>query len=447
MKLFLSSMVIIILFTIQDLKSQEFWSMDDCLNYALENNIQLKRQELTSKISENNYFQSLIDVAPDLVGFGRHNLSSGKTVNLEDYTYINTTFYDGYMGVQSQLTLFNGFQKSNAIKQSRFNLLSSIQDIDRTKNDLVLNITGAYLQILFYHELLEVAKGQLEVTEQQVDRTSKMMELGRISKGELLEIQSQAAAEKLNATNAQNQLILSYLSLIQLLRLDSIGNFKIIRPENIDMDKEILITSVRSVYEYAKKNFPQIKSAEYNLRSLEKGLAIARGQRSPQINLIGTMYSRYSELAHDPLDPASTYAVNKQLSNNLYKQVSVNLSVPIFSRWRVQNRISNAKINVLDARYNLDQNKQILYQEIQQAHADAIAALEKYYSSIETVESREEAFNYSQQKFNVGLTNSVDYNIAKNNLTRARSDLLQAKYEFIFKSKILDFYQGKPIKL
>ena len=123
------------------------------------------------------------------------------------------------------------------------------------------------------------------------------------------------------------------------------------------------------------------------------------------------------------------------------------MSVPIFSRWRVQNQISNAKINVLDARYNLDQNKQILYQEIQQAHADAIAALEKYYSSIETVESREEAFNYSQQKFNVGLTNSVDYNIAKNNLTRARSDLLQAKYEFIFKSMILDFYQGNPISL
>lgn len=213
------------------------------------------------------------------------------------------------------------------------------------------------------------------------------------------------------------------------------------------MDKEVLITSEKSVYEYAEKNFSQIKSAEYNLRSLEKGLAIARGQRSPQIGFIGTLYSRYSELARDPLDPASTYAVNKQLNNNLYKQVSVNLSVPIFSRWRVQNQISNAKINVLDARYNLDQNKQILYQDIQQAHADAIAALEKYYSSIETVESREEAFNYSQQKFNVGLTNSVDYNIAKNNLTRARSDLLQAKYEFIFKSMILDFYQGNPISL
>ncbi|MCK4465669.1 MAG: TolC family protein [Bacteroidales bacterium] len=447
MKLFLSSMVIIILFNIQDLKSQEFWSLDDCLNYALENNIQLKRQELASKISENNYFQSLIDVAPDLVGFGRHNFSSGKTVNLEDYTYINTTFYDGYMGAQSQLTLFNGFQKINTIRQSKFNLLGSIEDIGKAKNDLVLNITGAYLQILFNHELLEVATGQLEVTGQQVDRTSKMVELGKISKGELLEIQSQAAAEKLNVTNAQNQLILSYLSLIQLLRLDSIGDFKIIKPENIDMDKEILITSVRSVYEYAKKNFPQIKSAEYNLKSLEKDLAIARGQRSPQINLTGTMYSRYSELAHDPLDPTSTYALNKQLSNNLYKQVSVNLNVPIFNRWLVQNRISNAKINVLDAIYNLDQNKQILYQEIQQAHADALAALEKYHSSFEAVESREEAFYYTQQKFNVGLTNSVDYNIAKNNLTRARSDLLQAKYEFIFKSKILDFYQGNPISL
>lgn len=447
MKLFLSSMVIIILFTVQDIKSQEFWSLDDCLNHALEKNIQLKRQELTSKISRNNFIQSLVDVAPDLAGFGRHNLSSGKTVNLEDYTYINTTFYDGYIGTQSQLTLFNGFQKINAIQQTKFNLLGSIQDIDRIKNDLVLNITGAYLQILFNHELLEVAKVQLEVTEQQVDRTSKMMELGRISKGELLEIQSQAAAEKLNATNAQNQLTLSYLTLIQLLRLDSIGNFRIIRPANLEMDKEVLITSVKSVYDYAEKNFPQIKSAEYNLRSLEKGLAIARGQRSPQIGFIGTLYSRYSELARDPLDPASTYAVNNQLNNNLYKQVSVNLSVPIFSRWRVQNQISNAKINVLDARYNLDQNKQILYQDIQQAHADAIAALEKYYSSIETVESREEAFNYSQQKFNVGITNSVDYNIAKNNLTRARSDLLQAKYEFIFKSMILDFYQGNPISL
>jgi outer membrane protein len=447
MKLFLSSIVIIILFGLQDLKSQQFWSLEDCINYAFENNIQLKRQELTSKISENNYIQSLVDVAPDLVGFGRHNISSGKTVNLEDYTYINTTFYDGYMGAQSELTLFNGFQKLNTIKQSKFNLLGSIQDIGSTKNDLLLNITGAYLQILLNQELLEAAKGQLEVTEQQVDRSSKSVELGRISKSELLEIQSQAAAEKLNVTNAQNQLILSYLTLIQLLRLDSIGDFRIVRPENLEIDKEIIISSVNSVYDYAEKNFPQIKSAEYYLKSTETDLAIARSQKSPQINLTGTIYSRYSELATDPLNPASIYSLNSQLSDNFYKQVSLNLSVPIFSRWRVQNQISNAKISILDAKYNLDQSKQVLYQEIQQAHANALAALERYYSSLETVESREEAFNYMQQRLNVGLANFVDYNIAKNNLTRARSDLIQAKYEFIFRSKILGFYQGKPIKL
>lgn len=181
-------------------------------------------------------------------------------------------------------------------------------------------------------------------------------------------------------------------------------------------------------------------------------MAVTRGMRYPEVYISGLYYSRYTRnalnpLDPDPLNPSLDYSLNDQLKDNQYKQITMGLSIPIFNKMRIQRDISIAKINMLDAQYNLKQAKQDLYKNIQQAYSDAVSALENYYSSSDVVESMEETFDYTSEKFEVGLASSIDYNIAKNNLTKTQSDLLQAKNEYLLRVKILEFYQEEEIKL
>ena len=190
-----------------------------------------------------------------------------------------------------------------------------------------------------------------------------------------------------------------------------------------------------------------VRSAEYNLKSMEKGLNAYQGLRSPSVSLGYQYYTLWSQISADPLNPSEPYIWQDQLRDKGYQQLTFSLDIPIFNRMQVQNRISNAKVSLLDAQVNLDQTKQTLYKNIQQAYADAVAAIEDYESNLETVYSMDEAFKFAEERFNVGTVSSVDYNIAKNNLTKARSDLAQAKYLYIFYTKILDFWAGVPISL
>ena len=427
--------------------SQKPWTLDDCISYARENNLALKRQELLARISRNNYLRSVLEFGPDLNAFGRHNLSSGKTVNLEDYTYINTTFFDGYAGVQSVVTLFGGLQNWNAMLQNRYALQASIMDVEKAKNDLSINITGAFLQVLLDMELLKIAQSQLGTTELQLQRIRKMVELGSMAQAQLLEIRAQAASEKSQVTASENRLKLSQLTLRQLLDVDTSADFQIAVPVLPEIEETLLLAPVGPVYDYARFNFPEIKSAEYSLMESKKYLATARGERSPRLNLVGTLYSRYSELAVDPLDPTSFYPIASQMDDNFYKQVSLNLNIPIFNRGSVQNSISNARVMVDDARLRLDQIEKQLYKEIEQAYSDASAAMDNYLSAAEAVSSLEEAFKHTEQRFNLGSASSVDYTLAKGKLVMAQANMMQARYTYFLYSKILDFYNGKPISL
>ena len=283
------------------------------------------------------------------------------------------------------------------------------------------------------------------MTRLQVERAAKLVEVGNEAKGSLLEMQAQEALERSNAINAKNNLKISILTLVQLLNLDTIGSFEIEIPQVLVIDEKLVLVSPESIYAEAELFMPYVKSAEFGLKSQQEGLSIARGARSPSLTLNFLEYSRYNELA--VLPGVETYFFKDQISDFEYKQLSLNLAVPIFNNWNLQNRISNAKVALEDSKLNLDLAKQVLYEAIQQAHANAGAALENYYAKQESVFSNQEAFTYTEERFNVGMVNSVDYNLAKNNLTRAMSDLLQAKYDYIFKTKILDFYQGIELVL
>jgi outer membrane protein len=429
-------------------KAQKVWSLEECINYALENNLQVKRQELNVKYSKNNYNQSKFNTLPNLNAQYNESFSSGQAF---DQFSVPPRFQDqntwyGDASLRSNVTLFGGFQIINSIIKAKYDFFKSQSDLEKSKNDIQLQLALAYLQVLFTKELVEVSKSKLEVTSLQAARTGKLLEVGNVAQGEFLQIKAQESNDKTSLINAENNLIIALLDLTQLLDLDSAGGFDVVLPPNIEVGMVSQLESIQNIYDVAVKGMPQIKSAEYAVKSSEKQLSVAWGQVSPTINLSGGLSSFYSSANPNPFGPGD-YTAKDQFKDDFNKQVSLGISIPLFNRLQVKNSISNAKLQVSDYELQLKQAKMALYKEVQQAHADATAAREKYMSSVEAVKYNEEAFKYTSQKMDVGLVNSVDYNIAQNNLISAQSSMLQAKYEYIFKLKILDLYMGKQITL
>jgi len=435
------------------LMAQKSWTLQECISYALENNLQVKRQELNVQYTKNNYTQSKFNTLPNLNAQYNQNYSSGQTYDFFTSRYKEQNYWSGNGGINSNVVLFGGFQTINNIMKSKFDYLKSQSDLDKAKNDISLQLALAYLQVLFSHELLDVSKSKLSVTALQVERTKKMLDVGNVAQGEFLQIKAQEASDKNSLINAENNLGIAYLDLTQMLDLDSIGGFNVVVPQNIEVELLANLPGVQEIYALALEAMPQISSAEYAVKSYEKQLSMAKGQLSPTISLNGGLSTFYSQEAQDPENPPTAgnpnpdYPVRDQFKDYYSKQLGIGVSIPIFNKLQVKNSISNARLGLQDTKLQLDIAKMALYKDVQQAHADALNAREKYYSSVEAVNYNEEAFKYTSQKFEVGLVNSVDYNIAQNNLISAQSSMLQAKYEYIFKLKILDLYMGKPIVL
>lgn len=422
--------------------AQKAWSLQECISYALENNLQVKRQELNVEYNKNNFTQSKFNTLPNLnagISYGYYDQNGEVVVGGKIY---QNNFNSGQAYLSSSLNLFNGLQTFNDIQQKKYLFLQSQSDLKKRENDVSLELANAYLNVLFAKELVDVAKSKLEVTSMQTERTRKMLEVGNVAQGELLQIKAQEANDKTSVINATNNLDITYLNLTQLLDLDSTGGFDIVIPQNIEIELLSPLESVQDIYGKALENMPQIKSAEYALKSSEKQLNKSWGMLSPSVTLSGSLNGDYYKGQDLDADPYF-----EQIKDNQNKSVSLSVNIPIFNQLQIKNSISNSKLQVDDYQLQLEQAKMALYKEVQQAHADANAAREKYYSSVEAVNYNEEAFKYTSQKMEVGLVNSVDYNIAQNNLISAKSSMLQAKYEYIFKLKILDLYMGKPITL
>ncbi len=454
--------------------SQTQWSLSDCIKYALEHNIQVKQQTLNTHVQKNVLKQSKLDLTPNLNASVSRNFSFGRRVDPFTNQFTEKTTTSDNFSINSQVTLFSGFQKINTIQKNKLDLKVALSDLEKLKNDLSLNIASAYLNVLFNMEVLETAQKQIEITQKQVDRTQKLVDAGSLAKGNLLEIKAQLSDEELQAVNYENQLSISLLNLKQMLELDTLKNFQIIRPQ-VSIENINLPNNAEQIYTYAQQNMPQILSARYRLQSLEKSLSIAKGSRSPQLNLgvgFGTGYSEARKIfemesirfipdggyATDGVNQYITYSpipsggyktksFADQIRDNQSTYAVLSLNIPIFNRWSVNTHIKNSKINILNARYTLDYEQKKLYKEIQQKYLDAVAAYKKFLATESSLKSAQESYNYTEQKFNVGMVNTLDYNLAKNRLTQIKSKLLQAKYQYIFSVKILDFYQGTDINL
>ncbi len=449
-------LILIISGIVLNLTGQDkYWTLEECINHAVDNNIVIKQQELQTQLQENTLEQSKLGLLPSLNGTATNNWSFGRALDETTYQFTeeenvrSNSFY-----ASAGLTLFNGLQNYNTIIRNRYNVDASFQDLQNIKDDISLNVALAYLQILLNKELVTVTENQLQTTMEQIEKTRKMVEAGSLPRGNLLEIQAQSAREELQLINMENQLDLSYLNIVQLLELDSVAGFEIIVPDIVITETGMITENVNDIYNTARLIRPEVKSAELRLKSAEYDLKIAKGARSPRLSLSTTFSTGYSSIRQKILgiDPVEgilygEYPFADQINDNVNYGIGLSLSIPVFNGWQVNTSISNSKINIQNSQYSLENTRKQLFKNIQQAYADAQASLKSYNASQKAVESMQESFRYTEQRFNVGMVTPVEYNTAKAQLLNAESELAQSKYEYIFKTKVLDFYKGLPLKL
>ncbi len=453
---------------------EKAWTLEDCINYALDNNINVQKQVLMVENQKAQLLQSYLIMLPDLNGGATHGYNWGQTIDRYTNQFATTRVQSNNFYLGTQLNLFQGLRQINELNQTKLNYAAIQYDLDKMMDDISLTVAAYYLDILFNQELLAVAKAQYEITQQQVNRMEKMVEAGTLARGDLLNIEAQLATEELQIVEAENRLIISFLSLQQLIDLPYSKDFRIDVPELKPIEAPQVVLTPGDVYQTALLQRPEIKSAELRVESARKGVSIARGYLSPTLSFSGTWATGYSGAATEGFDPEIVYYENagftantlepvtlvsqqftrseiipwgEQWTDNQNRSLQLSLQIPIFNGWQVRTAISQAKIMHEQADLDLRQAKLDLDKNIQQAYADAVAALKNFTASQKKVFAQKEAFKYSEQKLDVGMVTAVEYNEVKKNLTAAESDLLQAKYRFIYTTTVLDFYMGKPITL
>ncbi len=456
--------------------AQETWSLEKCIQYAMDHNIQIQQSELSQENAKYASMQQKAGALPSVNASGSHTYNFGQTIDPFTNQFATTRVRSNNFGVQGSFTVFNGFQRINSIKAAQADLEASKEDTRKMQNDVSLNIANAYLQILFGKELVKIAENQLLLSQQQAERIEQLVEVGQLAQGDLLEIQAQVANEELNLVTAENNLNFASLQLSQLLQLESGKRVDVESPNFGAVTRTLLKGNPESIYGTAIEHMPEVLAQEYRLKSAEKNLASARGSVSPRLTLsafYGTGYSGnqkvgVGDVAFDTVGIgfaayqgvfAPVYTVNPsyaeyeekaftdQLKDNVNKSISFQLSIPIFNGLSTYTNVQRSKVNVINTKLQLDAVKNNLEQSVVQAYNDALAAYKKYLSSEKAVNSLNISFEYAQARYEENLINNVDYSNAKIRLTNAQSDLVRAKFDFIFKTKILDLYRGEKITL
>ncbi len=428
------------------MQAQGKWTLRQCVDYAVQNNISLKQKELEVKNAEINVSTSKNSRLPDLSGSASQNFNFGRSPSMATGVYEDNKASSTSFGLSVGMPLFTGFRIPNQIKVDELNLKASVEGLKKAKENLELQVVSLYLDVLFNKEILKAYKEQRELSEQQVEKTQMLVDAGKVPMSQLYDIKAQLAKDELNVTMAQNKEDLSLLDLSQALNITSSDKFDIEEP-NVDRLLNASISSVippDQVYQMALGIKPHVKEAELNLESSKKNLKVAQSGYWPTLSL-GLSYSNgFNHVYNSGYD---NIAISKQLKNNQRQAIGFSLSIPIFDRFSTRNKIRAARLNIENQNLALDNVKLALYKEIQQAFQSATAAQSKFTSTEKALDAATESFKYAQERYNIGKSTVFELNEAQIKLLTSKSEQIQAKYDFIFRSKILDFYQGKEINI
>lgn len=457
----------------------ETWSLEECINYAWENNLTVRNAELNQIGTEINLKQAQWALAPNLNAGGSLGKSFGRTIDPVTNNFVSRDFLSGGISANANVTLYQGGMMRNTIKQNKLNVEASEYDLEKAKNDIALNVATNYLNVLLNREQLANAQYQLEVTEEQLERTKVLVAAGSLPLTNQLDLESQVASNEVSVVNAENTLSISLLNLKQSMQMPAVEELDIEIPELAVENVTIEVTDSDEIYEIALTTQPEVKSAEIGIESSDIGVKISKSGFLPTLSVGGSLSTNYSDQAVQftgsqdiilPPEPIGfvegsnatvfsnprnvtvpirneNYAWGDQFNDNLGQSVRVNLSIPIFNRLSTKSSVQRAEIQKQRAEITAQNTKNTLRQNVETAHTNAIASYKSYQASLKRVAALEETFRATQQQYNVGSAHFTDFQVASNNLFAARAALTQAKYSFIFRVKILDFYLGNPITL
>lgn len=459
-------------------QTDSLWTLQRCISYALEHNLTVQNQQLSVELNQVNLKQSKMELVPSLNASGNYGYNWGRSINPGTNLVTIQEQKNGFGGLTASWTIYNGGMTLKTIRQNKTLLENGENDLEKIKNDLILTLITYYTNVIFNKELLNNSESQFNSTQSQLSRTHKQVVAGALPKSAELDLQAQLASNELNMIDSENALQLSLLQLKQIMLLQGSEKLDVIIPE-IELDSSMLLgLNANLIYSQAESTMPEIRSADGQVLASEIGIEVAKGNYLPRLSLNAGMNTNYSSIAGDRgrAEPNGTftdvpigfvgsstsgipvvtsvenrntlaYTTTDQLSDNFGQSLSLNLSVPIFNNLRASSAVQRAKITRERAVIQAQESRQLLRQTIETATNNALSSAKSYVSSFKRVDAQEESFRATKQRYENGAANYTEYQIAENNLFQSKSDLLRAKYSFIFRLKILDFYQGKPIEL
>ena len=420
-------------------QAQETWDLQRCISHAIEHNLSIKQKEAARDQSKVELNTAQWSRMPNLNGNIGQSFNFGRALQA-DNTYGNRNTQNTNFSLGTNVPLFTGLQIPNNIALSKLNLKAATEDLNKAKEDISIQVASYFLQVLFNEELAKIAHSQVQLSQEQLDKKIAFFQNGKASEADVLEAKSRLAQDELSAVQAANNHQLALLDLSQLLELPSPENFSIRVPNIENFTTELSLPD--EVYAQALMNKPAIKAALYRLEGAGKSIRIAQSAYYPQLSFgagIGTNFYH--------LDGVENAAFGSQWRQNMNKYIQLSLSVPLFNRFQIRNRVKSARIQQSTLAWQLEESQKTLYKEIQQAYYNALASENKYKSSQSAIQSAEASFQLTSEKYANGKASATEYNEMRTNWMKALSEGIQAKYDFIYRSKILDFYKGIPLTL
>jgi outer membrane protein len=444
------SLILIVLFAFVAGAQTKKWTLEECVQYALENNISIKQTELDTKTATIDKQTAVGNFLPSLNVSSNHSWNIGLNQDITTGLLRNQTNQFTSASANVGIDIYKGLQNQNNLRRANLALVASKYQLLKMQEDVALNVANAFLQVLFNKENLKVQQEQLLNNEKQLNRSIELVNAGSIPRGDMLDIKANLAQNRQNLVVAQNNLLISKLSLAQLLQLKEFETFDVVDETSMGQNNTILAQSPSEILEKAKESRTDLKIAQTNLEIAQKNLAIAKGAYLPTLQGFYGFNSRISyadaaaivggNLVTRPANPFWT-----QFQDNKGQSFGAQLTIPVFNGFSVKNNVERSKVALERSKNNLQQQNLDLQRTIYAAFTDAKGALNANETAITSFEARQEAYLYAKEKFDVGLLNSFDYNQAQTLMINAQSEVLRTKYDSIFKIKILEFYFGIPI--
>lgn len=436
--------ILLMLAFVTTLTAQDNWTLDECVAYALEHNLQLKDFKYITDSNQESYRQSIRDLLPSVNASSNYTINFGRSTDPFTNDVVTTDFFSNSYNINSSIDLFQGFQKINSIKASKFLYRATQEETAQQKYLLAFRVMQAFYDIQFFEGLLAISKEQQAVSQTNYDLVEKQIELGLMAGADLYEAESLLLADKLNVTQSKNQLAAAKLSLIQEMNLENTTDINIV-PELEVQNKIATVSAIQmdSIYDEAKNFIPLIKAQELRTKAAKKQIAVARGNLYPSLQMFGGVGTGYFETTRDSL--GTTIPFRDQFRNNTFQFIGVSLSVPITNGWSRRSNVKQQKIAYIQAQNALDVREQELQQTIQQLVLDYNSLLVEVEQSNQNVKAQSLSFTIAQRRYEKGLINALELFTAKNLFASAQNENLQVRLRSEINKSTLDFYRGLPV--